>query len=47
MSVLIESELAAGSYDVDWDAGEQASGVYFYKIETEKYTETKKMLLIK
>jgi len=47
VSVLIESELTAGSYDVDWDAGEQASGVYFYKIETEKYTETKKMLLVK
>ncbi len=36
-----------GSYFVDFDATGLSSGVYYYKIETEYFTETRKMLLIK
>jgi len=49
---LVDEECAAGSYRVDWDGhtdqGSKAStGVYFYRIETDGYTATKKMLLLK
>jgi hypothetical protein len=45
--VLINEFLKLGTYKVDWDATNYSSGTYFYKLETEKFTETKKMVLIK
>ncbi len=36
-----------GHVDVTWDAAGAASGVYFYKLTAEKYTATKKMILMK
>ena len=52
VKVLVDEELAAGSYLTTWDGttdnGNQvASGLYFYKIQTDSYTQTKKMMLIK
>ncbi len=46
-AVLIDKDLKAGSYSVDWDASEFPSGVYFYRLITPGYTTTKKMILIK
>lgn len=42
----------AGSYEVIWDGKDKggasvASGIYFYRINTEQFSETKKMLLLK
>lgn len=37
----------AGSYRVIWDAGNRASGVYLYRVKTDDYTATKRMLLQK
>jgi hypothetical protein len=37
----------AGIYNVDFDGKGLASGVYYYKLETEFFTATRKMLLIK
>ena len=45
--VLVNQEMDAGSYKVSWDASTFSSGVYFYKIETNSFSETKKMTLIK
>ncbi len=39
--------LKAGTYEADWDASNYPSGVYFYKLMTDNYSETKKMVLIK
>jgi hypothetical protein len=36
-----------GNESVVWDANGQASGVYFYKLETENFSATKKMMLLK
>lgn len=36
-----------GSYQIVWNASNFPSGIYFYRIETEYFTETKKMVLIK
>lgn len=52
VSDLMDGHSEAGSYDVIWDGKDQAgesvaSGVYFYRIKTEQFAETKKMLLLK
>ncbi|MBK7377689.1 MAG: choice-of-anchor D domain-containing protein [Ignavibacteriales bacterium] len=36
-----------GFYEVEFDGSELASGVYIYRIETDKFTDVKKMILIK
>jgi hypothetical protein len=40
-------ESPAGFYQVIWDARDASSGIYFYRIQAEEYSETKKMLLLK
>lgn len=47
VATLVNEELQHGSYEVIFDGSQLTSGVYFYKITTEDFTETKKMLLIK
>ena len=37
----------AGTVTVRWDASDMASGVYFYKLNTGNFTDTKKMVLLK
>ncbi len=55
VSVLVNEVQNTGSYSVDWNAENFASGVYFYKLTISDamnpfsilYTETKKMVLLK
>jgi len=47
VATLISASLLSGSHSVEWDAGNLASGVYLYRLETEGYIETKKMILMK
>lgn len=44
---LINGEITAGSHEIFFDGSNLTSGIYFYKIQTEKYSDTKKMLLVK
>lgn len=44
---LVNEQLNAGRYEVTLEAGKLASGMYFYKIETESYSDVKKMVLVK
>ncbi|MBL7128896.1 MAG: T9SS type A sorting domain-containing protein [Ignavibacteria bacterium] len=44
---LIDKNLSAGSYEVNWIAKNFTSGLYFYKIEAGDYINVKKMMLIK
>lgn len=37
----------AGEYEVSWDAGNFASGVYFYELISGEFSATKKMVLLK
>lgn len=47
VEVLANGVFTAGEYEVKWSSRSNASGVYYYKLETGKFSETKKMLLIK
>ena len=44
---LVNEKLTTGSYETEWDALRFASGIYFYKLVANDFSETKKMLLIK
>jgi len=45
--VLVNEKLNLGSYEIDWDGTDYTSGVYFYRLVTKDYSETKRMVLIK
>lgn len=47
VDVPVNQVLAAGKYNVDFDASNLASGVYFYKIEAGNFIEKKKMIVVK
>ena len=47
VAVLVNEQLNAGSYDVDWNAGSITSGIYLYRIESGDFTSVKKMILLK
>ena len=47
VATLVNEEKPAGIYEVNFDAVELPSGIYFYKLQTGSFVETKKMVLIK
>ena len=47
VQTLVNEQLKPGSYEVEWNASNYPSGVYYYKLVTSEYFETKKMILIK
>ena len=47
ISTLVNEEKTAGTYEVDFEAKNLSSGVYFYKITTSDFSATKKLLLMK
>jgi flagellar hook assembly protein FlgD len=44
---LIDDTLSPGEHEVMWNASDVPSGIYFYKIETDNFVDSKKMMLIK
>jgi len=47
VATLVNEELNSASYEVDWNASDFNSGVYYYKINASDFVQVKKMLLIK
>jgi photosystem II stability/assembly factor-like uncharacterized protein len=47
ISILVNNELKAGTYKIDWDGENYSSGAYLYTLESEGFTEVKKMVLLK
>jgi len=47
VKTLVNQNMQPGKYSVIFNGGNLASGVYFYKLVSGKFTETKKMALIK
>ena len=44
---LINENKPAGPYETVFNANQLASGIYFYKLETGDFSQTKKMILLK
>ena len=44
---LVNTNLEAGWYNYQWNAGSIASGIYIYELRTDKFVSTKKMILMK
>lgn len=47
VTTLVNKQLSAGTYKVDFDASHLATGAYFYRLEADDFTEIKKMILVK
>lgn len=47
VSTLVNTSLAPGSYEFEFNASRLTSGVYFYRLITNNFVDTKKMVLIK
>lgn len=47
VETLISGDIKAGRYEIDFDGYSLASGVYFYKLVTNEFVETRRMLLVK
>ena len=47
VSTLVDEKKQPGIYDVEFNASKLASGTYIYRIVTDNFVDTKKMILIK
>jgi hypothetical protein len=54
IATVVNGELGAGDHSVDWNAGSNASGIYYYRLDAtntadagKSFTSVKKMILIK
>lgn len=47
LALLVNEKLEPGTYNYSWNASQFASGIYFYRLKTDSYVHTKKMVLIK
>jgi len=47
VATLVNEKLSPGTYEVEFNGSNFASGVYFYKLTAGDYTETKKLVILK
>ncbi len=47
IATIFNENLTEASYEVTWNASQYPSGIYFYKLETGDFTQTKRMILVK
>ena len=47
ISILVNENLKPGIYEIDWNAENIPSGVYFYSLITNEFTQTKKIVVLK
>lgn len=47
VKTLVNEFKSAGSYNVEFDGKELSSGLYIYKLVTETFNSTRKMMLLK
>ncbi len=44
---ILNEQKDAGIYEIEFNSDNLTSGIYFYKIITDNFVETKKMILMK
>ena len=47
IKTLVENKQKAGSYEVNFNASNMATGIYIYRIQAGDFVETKKMILLR
>jgi hypothetical protein len=47
VATLVDGQQAAGYYQIIWNAQEQATGMYFYRLKADDFSQVKKMLMLK
>ena len=47
VATIVNGEKTAGSYIIDFNAGNLTSGIYFYKLTASDFSDIKKMVLLK
>ncbi len=47
VATLVDQHMEAGNHTAEWEASNFSSGVYFYRLNAERYTQTLKMMLLK
>jgi hypothetical protein len=47
VKTLVDDLRPAGSYEIKWDASNNASGIYFYRISAGNFKDVKKLVLMK
>jgi len=47
VAILVNEEKLAGNYEIEFDAGNLSSGIYFYRLVASSFIQTKKLILMK
>jgi serine protease len=47
VETVVDEVLQAGPHSFTWDGGQMASGIYLYRLTTDNFTSTRKMVLMK
>jgi len=47
VAVLVNEEIKPGTYEIEWNAENFPSGVYFYSLISNEFTQTRKLVLVK
>jgi endo-1,4-beta-xylanase len=47
VATLVNAQQSAASYTVEFDASNLSSGIYFYQLKVNDYTNLKKMVILK
>ena len=47
VTTLLNENKQPGEYEVEWNANDVSSGVYYYRLQAGTFTDVKKMLLLK
>jgi photosystem II stability/assembly factor-like uncharacterized protein len=47
IAVILNEILMPGTYEIEWNASDYSSGVYFYSLVTNEFTQSRKMIVLK